>query len=480
MTVVASFIPARVNAGLIINEIMYDLPGTDTDHEWIEVYNDSSTEISLEGFKFNDGANHRLNTPPVNGGVGSLVVPGNGYVILSANASTFKSDYPSFSGTLIDTVMSLANEGDSLSLVDSNNDVIDSISYTKSQGGVGDGNSLGSFGSALSPGIPSPGKENSRTVTSEENSNEEKDVDTELTQDVVDEKVLPQYAGTIITKEPITASVPALFDSLIVNPDRKTILPGKYVWNFGDGTSYEYYGGGPFTHVFYDPGEYVIVFEFYKSKGAYSPEVVVKKIVSVGEAGVVISSIGTSSDPKVELTNTTSANIDMSSWKIASNGKYYLFPKNTVLLENNTMVLRPSVLGFVPVYSVQLFHPNGTKVSEKEISKPIYSVAEKSSFQPPISERVIETKSSSIEKTPGPVDPLDALKEIDSSMLSANSIQSFEKVSNTSFLNIVYYALLFVVVIVAIVVALKIRRKDRKENKSDDEMYDVDEFTFVE
>ena len=67
-------VPLYAHAGLSINEIMYDLAGTDTDHEWIELHNDSSSSITLEGYKFNDGANYGLNTPPVKGGAGSLSV----------------------------------------------------------------------------------------------------------------------------------------------------------------------------------------------------------------------------------------------------------------------------------------------------------------------------------------------------------------------------------------------------------------------
>ena len=41
-----------------ITEIMYDLEGTDTDREWIEVHNETGTEIDLTGWKFYDGSNH--------------------------------------------------------------------------------------------------------------------------------------------------------------------------------------------------------------------------------------------------------------------------------------------------------------------------------------------------------------------------------------------------------------------------------------
>lgn len=46
--------------------------------------------------------------------------------------------------------------------------------YTKSQGGAGDGNSLGSFGNVLAPGTPTPGSANTNKTEVEENEEEQR------------------------------------------------------------------------------------------------------------------------------------------------------------------------------------------------------------------------------------------------------------------------------------------------------------------
>jgi hypothetical protein len=478
----AVFIPMNAYAGLTINEIMYDLAGTDTDHEWIEIHNDSSSTLSLDGYKFNDGANHGLNAPPVNGGVGSLTVPANGYVILAGNASVFKSDYPSYSGTVIDTVMALANEGDSLSIVDSNNDVIDSVTYTKSQGGAGDGNSLGSFGSVLSPGTPTPGSANTRTTTTVENEEEEEEqIDTEYN----DETIIPKYAGTIIVKDPITAGVPTEFSTLVVNPERKVILPGRYVWNFGDGTVHEYFDGMPFTHIYNDAGEYVVYFEYYKSRGAFTPEIIVKKVISVSEGGVLVTSIGTASDPKVELSNTTGEDIDMSLWKINSGNSSYSLPKNTILMRGKKIILRPSVLGFLPHYSVSLIHPSGVVASTKSVTPLIASapsiskVSAQSETVSRASDVVVKGESENLAVSTGPVDPNDSETLEVETPLSANALSPLLSLDTSKdFSTMVYYIIFVAVLIAGIVVVMRIRRSP-KEEKNEDE-YDPDEFTLVE
>ena len=61
--VLMSMLPAMVSAqsDVKINEIMYNPPGTDTDLEWIELYNNDTTAIDITGWKFYEAdTNHRL------------------------------------------------------------------------------------------------------------------------------------------------------------------------------------------------------------------------------------------------------------------------------------------------------------------------------------------------------------------------------------------------------------------------------------
>ena len=113
--------PMFAHATVIITEIMYDVPtsiGADDTREWIEIANTSSSTVDLTGWKFNDGANHMLNIPPTNGGTGSLILSAGGVAILAANATTFLQNlYPSFSGTVIDTTMSLNNTSATITLI---------------------------------------------------------------------------------------------------------------------------------------------------------------------------------------------------------------------------------------------------------------------------------------------------------------------------------------------------------------------------
>ncbi len=100
--------PSQVMA-LVINEINYDAAGTDTNREWIELYNETDQSIDLTGSYFNDGNSHALSVPPDKGGQGTLIIEPAHYLVLAADAATFLSEYPTVKSSVIDTVMNLPN-----------------------------------------------------------------------------------------------------------------------------------------------------------------------------------------------------------------------------------------------------------------------------------------------------------------------------------------------------------------------------------
>lgn len=127
---------------IIINEIMYDLEGADSGLEWVELKNISNEPIDLTGWKFNDGSNHLLNVPPKNGGQGGMIILPQGFAILADKADLFLQNHPNFSGIVIDTAMSLNNTAATLRLIDNNGNIVEEVSYSKAQGGNGNGFSL--------------------------------------------------------------------------------------------------------------------------------------------------------------------------------------------------------------------------------------------------------------------------------------------------------------------------------------------------
>ena len=121
---------------LVISEIMYDVPGSDKGHEWVEIYNSGDAFIALiEAWRFWDGSNHTVRLEQ-----GTTTITASEYFILADNAEQFLLTYPDFSGTVFDTVISLSNSSSSLALNFADSSI--KASYDSSWGANGNGFSL--------------------------------------------------------------------------------------------------------------------------------------------------------------------------------------------------------------------------------------------------------------------------------------------------------------------------------------------------
>lgn len=161
MTVLAFFVPAVSCAQVMITEIMYDPPSTDSAHEWIELYNESTSSETLAHWKlYARGASHNI----IAASSGAILLPGS-YAVVAQNVAMFKSQYPNFSGMLYHSAITLDNAGDTLELLDASSTVVDTATYDSAEGALGDGNSLqrtslqaGESGSIdFVPRMPTPG-----------------------------------------------------------------------------------------------------------------------------------------------------------------------------------------------------------------------------------------------------------------------------------------------------------------------------------
>ena len=140
---------------LAITEMMYDYPGSDAGHEWIEVKNVGMTTADLSEIKFYEGETaHNVNSTG-----GDYLLPAGGFAIFSNDSTTIFQDFPSFSGSLFYGSFSLNNISGSVALK-YRDTVFGSVSYVSSTGAQGDGNSLQLIGDTWTWSRPTPGSEN--------------------------------------------------------------------------------------------------------------------------------------------------------------------------------------------------------------------------------------------------------------------------------------------------------------------------------
>jgi hypothetical protein len=145
--------PAYASAEIIISEIMYDLPeGSDTGREWIEVYNDGESVNLTEYYVLENGKERGITTN------GEAILPAGAYAVVADNAEKFAADWPEFRGALYDGSFRLNNTGEALSIIDPGGAASELVTYAKSLGGNGTGESLQRSGDGFAPGSPTPGR----------------------------------------------------------------------------------------------------------------------------------------------------------------------------------------------------------------------------------------------------------------------------------------------------------------------------------
>jgi inhibitor of cysteine peptidase len=155
---------ASAQSDVRINEIMYNPPGTDTDLEWIELYNNDTTAINITGWKFYEAdTNHRLTLVQ-----GSMVIPVRGYAIIADNATAFLNEHPECKCTVTDSTFSLRNSDEYIALKNATLDLVDEVTYNASWGADGNGktlerNATGGWEESLADG-GTPCKLNSVTI----------------------------------------------------------------------------------------------------------------------------------------------------------------------------------------------------------------------------------------------------------------------------------------------------------------------------
>ncbi len=170
-------LPSGVSAGLILNEILANEPGSATTLEWVEILNwpDTGQALSPSGYKFIDGGESVTL-------IADVEIPAGGFAVLARKATgpaSFEERWGNASGVWGDVAtesyplimvaqMSLRNSTDTLRLVSPSGDTStiiwqfdpgDGVSVERIRPGVNDAES--NFASARDPSGSTPGRANS-------------------------------------------------------------------------------------------------------------------------------------------------------------------------------------------------------------------------------------------------------------------------------------------------------------------------------
>lgn len=353
------WLPFEVSAQAAITEIMYDLEGSDTGREWIEVLNTSESSIDFSTWRlFEANTNHKLSIFS-----GNATVAPQGYAIIADNPEKFLIDWPSFNGTLFDSSFSLSNTGEILVL---RSDVLedkDTVTYLSEWGAAGDGKSLQKVNGAWVSALPTPGASHGETVSAavpQEGGNNQNENVPSGSVSIEPKRTILVDAGD--PKRIALAGAPIAFTATGYGFEGELLKNIHFVWSFGDGSIKE---GASIAYTYFYPGEYTVFLE----GSAGSESATDRVFVTVIPADVVIEAIGAPEDFFVSLKNKTSHEVNIEGFVLQSGTNRFMIPKNTMLPAGKSIRFAPSVTKLLYNETVDLLYPSGSVASayKKEI-----------------------------------------------------------------------------------------------------------------
>ena len=336
--------PNLLLAGIEITEIMYDVEGTDSGREWIEIHNAGSEGINLSGWKlYENETNHKINLVSESD---SFTISAGGYAIIADNPEKFLIDYSSYSGAIFDSAFSLKNSGEEIIIRDAELNDIDSVFYDTELGASGDGNSLQKINNLFEAKLPTPGTLNSgQTQQDEQNQSSEDTSSTYIPPEDLPARHASQLAGVAGRpkikadagqNKTVVVGATNSFDGLAYGFENEILEDARYLWNFGEGTTKE---GKSVGHNYKYTGEYLVVLEV--SVGSYSGKDTI--VVNVIPNEIIISEIKTGEQSFVELKNNSKQALDISGWRLKHGYKYFNFPQNTFIKAKGYLVVSAEI-----------------------------------------------------------------------------------------------------------------------------------------
>ncbi len=220
-----------VQYDLRINEIMYDASGSDSQKEWIEIYN-AGEMVNLEDCKILDWqsdkeSSHNLYylSPTSSLGANDFAI-----VLNDKDPSLFLAQYPEFKSLLFRANFSLPNTTQKVSLR-CNDSPISEKTYMAEEGASGNGNSLQYFEQGWLESLPTPGLPNIKTNTPDPTSSSMTTASSSEAQATSTLAQILDLPTAFFTFEILPKRV--LFDASSSSCATGTIT--EYDWDFGSG-----------------------------------------------------------------------------------------------------------------------------------------------------------------------------------------------------------------------------------------------------
>jgi PKD domain len=309
---------------------------TSANHEWIELHNDGSEAVTVDGWSIRDGMNLEI--------VLSGVIGANDFAVLERTneESAPGAAFLIYTGALVNT-------GATLTLFDAGGVVMDQVSGGENWEQIGGDNSTKETAQYTSAGwftdIPTPGKVNGsgRTENADDSTEETDDHDEEV--DITTSKANPVSKSSrgetvrLTVSDAVLKLVPDMqkvvyvnqgiaFSVLASNIGEHIIDSLVYTWNFGD--TYTKIGKSV-EHSYAYPGTYVVTI-----RGVFGRhDQVVRQEITVLPVNF---SLTKNTNGDVQINNNAPYDIDISGYMLEG-GKSVIMPEHTIVVAKGTITI---------------------------------------------------------------------------------------------------------------------------------------------
>ncbi len=347
-------IPAFASGSVVVNEVAWMGTTNSANDEWVELYSTDGADFTDWHLVTQDGA--------MDIALSGSVLAGGYFLIERTDDTTV----PSITADVVAPFGSgLSNSGEVLILKNSSGIEIDRMDAS---GGWPAGDNTTKETMQKSPsgwitGSATPKTANVSAGSDDSSSQSSSDSDSGQENKVDEPYVQPEDLPRIKVDAGSDQSA-AVGEQIQFRPhawglDNKALENARYVWNFGDGATYE---GQNVGHVYMFPGTYIA--RLVVSSGKYSAWNDVQ--VMVTENAMFISEVMPGEAGWIEFQNAGDKPIHLGGWIIQTNHVRFDIPLGTTLAPNSFAVLSAATTRIVLEASgdrVNLFYPNGTYAS---------------------------------------------------------------------------------------------------------------------
>ena len=350
-------VPYFSHAEIIVSEVMYDLEGSDTGNEWLEILNTGSSAVTINDYHFYEaGVHHGLNNESI------INLASGEYAVIVQDIDGFISRYGS-GNKLLKSSFSLSNTVEELAISDGDKNIVYSISYDSSFGGQSNGNSLSYGGDGWFQSTPTPGSDSASNIpvveasSSSSSSNAISNTKDDENNTARSQKQEIEYFNANISTPSFGLTHSDISIKAYVNhvEGLKTTkqLRGIYYLSFGDGNFLESDIRYDIYYQYKYSGVYTLALEYYESSLSKEigeePDAFVTKDIVIHEP--FISIIDVDNTNGITIKNELNTRIDLYKWNLSINNQVFTFPKYSFIGPNRQKIIPSNIHGLPIIYN---------------------------------------------------------------------------------------------------------------------------------